>query len=354
VAGKLCLFVLTTFLFSDSAGALVPENVIDSTKQWTLAIYHEENGYRYLHGGGFFVDEEENIITNYHVIRNRENLIGVLPDKTEFRLEAVPMGIEEKNDLAVLRIVPNGSKPKRVHGFLRLNEVSSLPQAGLPVVAIGHGGGKLWSFMRGSVTGGPCFRTKLGEFKSWVSDIRFSPAIIGGYSGGPLVDERGYVLGVNTESDDKEGRFNNPAECSFAISAVKIRAFLYEHQEAVRDGLLDNSKNTEFVDAIMRDYVFKKHGRWKRPEDKGVVIIKIKPYGTADAWGLKAGDIILKVGPRVINNIAEFEDAILREAAINRAGRLTLSVELIRDGVYNILYLSMCPGEKSFVCKFER
>lgn len=134
-------------------------------------------------GTGFFVVEDGYVITNYHVIRGKENTVEVITYDREM-YEATFVGMDETRDLALLQIPGN-------YGALELAEEDEI-QVGKKVIAIGNPLGLSFTVTEGIISGidrvGP---SGLAEYVQ--TDVSLNP----GNSGGPLIDTQGKVVGIN-------------------------------------------------------------------------------------------------------------------------------------------------------------
>jgi S1-C subfamily serine protease len=140
-------------------------------------------------GSGFFVDDQGTMLTNHHVVDNAHHVEVVLPDGRE--TEARVVGSDAHTDLAVLRLA-DGDAPQGVP----LSEANEL-RVGELVFAIGSPFGLSGSVTMGIVSAlGRSLRAGSGRLIENV--IQTDAALNPGNSGGPLVDTRGRVVGVNT------------------------------------------------------------------------------------------------------------------------------------------------------------
>ena len=134
-------------------------------------------------GSGFVVSPEGKIATNYHVIRGSASATVVLSDGREFKDPEV-MAVDEEHDLAVLRVPLSGLVA------LPLGD-SGKVQPGERVVAIGHPLG-----FGNTVTDG--LVSAVRKLDDNLTILQISAPISPGSSGGPILDDRGRVIGVST------------------------------------------------------------------------------------------------------------------------------------------------------------
>lgn len=141
-------------------------------------------------GSGFIVDDRGYILTNNHVVENADSLEVTLADKT--KVPAKLVGRDPHNDLAVIRI----NVPREKLTLLRLGDSSRL-QVGQMAIAIGNPFGLFGTVTRGVVSAlGRTLKANTGRQIRNV--IQTDAAVNPGNSGGPLLNSRGEVIGINT------------------------------------------------------------------------------------------------------------------------------------------------------------
>lgn len=167
-------------------------------------------------GSGVIYDPSGLIITNAHVVRNASEIKVVLPDKREFIAEL--MGIDEVHDVAQLRIRGNNLP------YAKLGNSDGLI-IGEWSIAVGNPYGMLMNDSKPSVTVGVIsalgrnfsIREDNQEFRNM---IQTDAAVNPGNSGGPLVNIKGEVIGINTFIFS-ESRSNSGVGFAIPINYVK-------------------------------------------------------------------------------------------------------------------------------------
>jgi len=140
-------------------------------------------------GSGFIINEDGEIVTNNHVVSGSRNVTVTLSDKAQY--QATVLGIDRRNDLAILKIKADRKLP-----FVRLGNSDSLV-VGQKVLAIGNPFGLEGTLTTGIVSS--LGRSLEGEEGNMLEGlIQTDAAINPGNSGGPLLDSQGYVIGINT------------------------------------------------------------------------------------------------------------------------------------------------------------
>lgn len=141
-------------------------------------------------GSGFLIDDQGDILTNYHVISGARSLEVTLPDQS--RHQAKLIGRDPATDLAVIKISDRKNLP-----FLRLGSSDKL-QVGQKVLAIGNPFGQFQgTFTTGVISSlNRSIRDQDGRVMEDL--IQTDAAINPGNSGGPLLNSRGEVIGINS------------------------------------------------------------------------------------------------------------------------------------------------------------
>jgi S1-C subfamily serine protease len=243
-------------------------------------------------GSGFIFTHDGFILTNSHVVHGARRVDVTLSDGSKHRAHLV--GDDPHTDLAVVSIAGRDltvatlgeSKPLRV---------------GQLAVAIGNPYGFAWTVTAGVVSAlGRSLRTLSGRLIDDV--IQTDAALNPGNSGGPLVNSRAQVIGVNTA-------MILPAQgISFAI-AVDIARFVASR--LIRDGRIRRGylglagQNVPIPRRLARHH--------QLAGDRGVLITQTIPYAPADQAGLKDGDIIVELGGRPVAAIDDLHRMLTDE-----------------------------------------
>lgn len=231
-------------------------------------------------GTGFFIAENI-VVTNYHVIKDAD-IIKIYAYDHPFTIEDVEvLGYDEVIDIAVIKI--NESIPYFEPHIMKWK--LDKPSTGDDVWALGHGLGQYWSLTKGIIS--TTFRSNARNPVSFVHYYQTDAVINQGNSGGPLFDDQGHVLGVNTLIIGPEGFY---VGYGYAIPSTLSKA--------VVDGILEDGKYDRPTIGIEmglledRDtyYDIRDLGYFSLLEIKGVT--KNSPAKKA---GIKAGDVVVEV-----------------------------------------------------------
>ena len=143
-------------------------------------------------GSGFIINEDGEIVTNNHVITGSQNITVTLSDqKDQKQYKARVLGIDRRNDLALLQI-----RAERKLPFVRLGDSDNI-LVGQKVLAIGNPFGLAGTLTTGIISSlGRSLQNEDGNNLEGL--IQTDAAINPGNSGGPLLDSRGNVIGINT------------------------------------------------------------------------------------------------------------------------------------------------------------
>jgi len=264
-------------------------------------------------GSGVILTPDGYIITNSHVVEKADKggIEVTLNDTRRFQARLV--GTDPTTDVAVLKIDASGL-PAAVLG--NSDEV----QVGEWVLAVGNP----FEYLSSTVTAGIISyvgRTNLGirrDEKYGIEDfIQTDAAINPGNSGGPLVNLNGHVIGINTAIATRTGSY---VGYGFAIPINLAKAVAEDliNTGKVRRGYLGIEISA--VDAT----VAKAKGLDKA---KGVLVQRITEGSAAGASGVEAGDIILSVDGKEVNQPNELQSLIARK---HPGDVVTLSI--YRDG----------------------
>jgi len=257
-------------------------------------------------GSGMLLDEEGHILTNYHVIRDVDELTVTLADGREFDAEVV--GTDEKTDLAMVGITEEVSDLPHVE-FADSDALS----IGQWVLAVGNPFGLAQTVSAGIVSATGRTDMDIAEYESM---IQTDAAINPGNSGGPLVNLRGEVVGINTAIYSRTG---GSLGIGFAIPsnmAVPILDDLKAGREVVRGylGVYITKLTSDMADAFGLE------------DTHGVLIEEVQAGSPAEKAGLEAGDVILKYDGKQVTEPGQLQRLV---TATDPGTRVT--IELWRD-----------------------
>jgi putative serine protease PepD len=173
-------------------------------------------------GSGFVIDERGYVLTNYHVVENAENIEVTLGDRSQFPAKFI--GADKRNDVALLKIDPKG----KTLAVLTLADSSNL-LVGQSVLAIGNPF-RFTSTLTTGVISALGRTVQTGDTTFIDGAIQTDAAINQGNSGGPLLNSRGEVIGINSAIYTPSG---TTAGIGFAIPINTAKSIA---QDLITDG----------------------------------------------------------------------------------------------------------------------
>ena len=255
------------------------------------------------YGSAFFISKDGYLLTNRHVIDDASRITITLNDRRE--LDATLVGSDERTDIALLKV--NGASFPE----LKIGDSNQL-KVGEPVLAIGSPFGFDYSASAGIVSAKS--RNMSGETS--VPFIQTDAALNPGNSGGPLFNQRGEVVGVNSRIFSGTGGYMG---LSFSIP---IDVAMDVVQQLKTNGKVTRS----YLGVMLQDIDRNLADAYKLPKPEGSLINQVSPKSPAEKAGLKSGDVILKLNG---NSISRTSDLIYR---LNRiAPNQTIQLEVLRD-----------------------
>src|SRR5215212_1782014 len=254
------------------------------------------------HGSGFVFTPDGLILTNSHVVHGAGNLNVGLSDGR--RMAASLIGEDPDTDLAVIR-VPASDLPALKLGDSRAVRVGQL------VIAIGSPLGFDATVTAGVVSArGRSLRSRSGRLMDDI--IQTDAALNPGNSGGPLVNSRGEVIGVNTAV------ISGAQGLCFAIAANTAQFVV---GRLIRDGRIRRSyvgvagQNTPLARQFVRFYSL--------PASSGILVASIEPNSPASKCGLQEGDVIIGFAGQAVEGIDQLH-RLLGEERIGVRTPLTI------------------------------
>ena len=231
-------------------------------------------------GSGFILSADGLIMTNAHVVDGADEVLVTLTDKREFKAKII--GVDKRTDVAVVKIQATGLPAVKVGDVSRL-------KVGEWVMAIGSPFG-----LDNSVTAG-IVSAKQRDTGDYLPFIQTDVAINPGKSGGPLINMRGEVVGINSQIYSRSGGFMG---ISFSIpmdEAMRVSEQLRATGRVTRGriGVQIEPVTKELAESI---------GLGKA---QGALINRIEAGAPADKAGLEAGDVILKIDGKPIEKSSD-------------------------------------------------
>jgi S1-C subfamily serine protease len=278
--------------------------VVERVAPSVVGIEILANGRRAGSGSGFVATPDGFIVTNSHVVHGAGEIEVALLDGRRYR--ALPIGDDPDSDLAIVRIAASDLIPATFAD-------SSAIKVGQLVVALGNPFGLQCTVTAGVVSAlGRTLRAQSGRLMDNI--IQTDAALNPGNSGGPLVDARGHVVGVNTAIVAA-----GQGIC-FAIAsntASRIAGIL------MRDGKVTRGYiGVAGADLEIPRYLQRLHAL---TQARGILVQGVEEHSPASRAGIEAGDLLVKLGTVPVEGV----DALHKVLAEHRPDSPT-TVTLLR------------------------
>ena len=231
-------------------------------------------------GSGFIISADGFVMTNAHVVDGADEVLVTLTDKREFKARIV--GADKRTDVAVVKIEASGLPA------VRIGDVSRL-KVGEWVMAIGSPFG-----LENTVTAG-IVSAKQRDTGDYLPFIQTDVAVNPGNSGGPLINMRGEVVGINSQIYSRSGGFMG---ISFAIP---IDEAMRVSEQLRASGRVTRGRIGVQIDQVSKD-VAESIGLGK---PQGALVRGVESGSPADKAGVEAGDIITRFDGRAIEKASD-------------------------------------------------
>jgi len=260
-------------------------------------------------GSGFVIDKAGHIVTNFHVVENADKIRVSFSNRDTVEAELV--GTDPSTDLAVLRVEADASALTP----LPLGD-SDRVRVGDPVVAVGNPFGLDRTATAGIVSALQRLITAPNQF-TIDHVIQTDAPINRGNSGGPLLNARGEVIGVNTQIETG-GIGTGNVGIGFAVPSNTVEDVV---AQILQTGRVEHAYLGIAGTAVTPDLA----ETYNLPVDVGVLVEDVRSASGADKAGLEAGDtqvvvagetyvlggdIIVAADGEQISSIEELRDAI--------------------------------------------
>jgi S1-C subfamily serine protease len=283
-------------------------DAVERAAQWTVAIHAR----RRIPSSGV-VWRPGVVVAASHTVRRDEDISITLPNGNT--VAATLAGRDPGTDLAVLRVSEDASEAAATVAPDDALRVGAL------VVAVGRPGESVTASL-GTIS------AIGGEWRTWQGGridrfVRLDLAIYDGFSGGPLVDAAGRVLGINTSGLTRSAPVTVPI---LTVSRVADELLAKGHVSRGYAGIA--VQPVEVPERLAREHAL--------PADTALLVVAVEPGGPADRAGVLMGDVLVAL-----------EGTPLREPSDLLAGLSTRSpveLRLVRGGAP--VSVSLTPGER--------
>ena len=256
-------------------------------------------------GSGFLVSDDGYVLTNHHVVDGASTITVRLSDRREFKAKLV--GSDQQSDIAVLKIEGRGLPALRM--------AADPVKAGQWVVAIGSPFGLDHSVTAGIVSA--VGRSNPYANQQYVPFIQTDVAINRGNSGGPLLNTRGEVVGINSQIFSNSGGYMG---VSFAIPSDLAVSVVNQLKSTGRVARGQLGVQVQALQPSMAQSL-------QLPTATGALVNGVMDGSAAARAGLRVGDVIRAVNGRQVNDSSDLPPLI---GALPPKSRAELTI--VRDG----------------------
>ena len=288
---------------TEAYNKVAPAAVVVSTKSVTQGYFMQTQEVEGI-GSGFIINEEGYILTNYHVVKGAQEISVTLSNDVTTTAQIV--NYDENQDVAMIKITDESVK---IPATVELGDSDSL-QPGEEVIAIGT---PLSTELSSTVTKGIISATSRSvavESGVTMNLIQTDAAINAGNSGGPLVNTKGEVVGIN--SSKISGEAVEGIGFSIPINDIKDKI------ESLSKPILNLGISVRTIDEALSKQL---------NMEQGLYVVEVTEFSSAEKAGLKAGDIIVKADGNRITTFDEF-----KAVKNGKEEGDDISLEVIRNG----------------------
>ena len=246
-------------------------------------------------GSGFVISDDGYVLTNAHVVEGADEVTVTLTDRREFKAKV--LGADRRSDVALLKV------DARNLPSLRMGDSNKI-RVGEWVIAIGSPFN-----LENTVTAG-IISAKSRDTGEYLPLIQSDVAVNPGNSGGPLINMRGEVIGINSQIATLSGAYNG---ISFAVPIDEV---LRVSDQIRKSGRVTRGRIGVQISEVTRD-VADSLGLGRA---HGAEVAMVEPGGPADKAGLRVGDIILKFNGQDVDKSSDLPRLVGATGVGSRAG----------------------------------
>jgi serine protease Do len=279
---------------------------------------NRRNGrFRVGAGSAVLFTEDGYLLTNAHVVAGTQKGRAVFADGSGTDLEVV--GADPLSDLAVLR----GRAPHVAPA--EFGDAESL-QVGQLVIAVGNPLGLSGSVTAGVVSGlGRAIPVWAGRNRRVIEDvIQTDAALNAGSSGGALADSRSRIVGINT---------------AVAGAGLGLAVPINSTSRRIISALLSDGRvRRAYLGVVSTPIRLGTSEVVRTGQREGLRVVEVLSGSPAEQAGLRAGDVVLRVGFRAVSNAESLQKLLFAEAI-----GVPMNIAVLRDG--HLTDVTAVPGE---------
>jgi serine protease Do len=256
-------------------------------------------------GSGVIVDKDGYILTNYHVVKDADEIKVKLSDKREFKGKVI--GADPKTDLAIVKIESDHLP------VIKLGDSDKL-KIGETVIAIGNPYGLNQTVTSGIVSATGRANVGIADYEDF---IQTDAAINPGNSGGALVNVKGELIGINTAIFSTSGGYQG---IGFAIPSSMVKTVM---ESLIKEGKVVRGWLGVSIQPITPALA----KQFKLKEDKGALVSDVTEESPAEKAGIRRGDVITEYNGKEVD-----EPSNLRNMVASTPPNREVKMKVLRDG----------------------
>ena len=264
-------------------------------------------------GSGFIISKDGYIMTNYHVVKDADEIVVRLSDRRELKADII--GVDTRSDVALVKIDATGLP------VVKIGKSSDL-EVGEWVLAIGSPFGFDHSATAGIVSA----KGRSLPRENYVPFIQTDVAINPGNSGGPLFNQEGEVVGVNSQIYSRTGGYMG---LSFSIP---IEVAMDVAEQLKTSGKVSRG----WLGVLIQDVTLDLAESFGMKHPRGALVAKVLPDSPALASGINVGDVIVEFNEQEVMNSSNLPPIV----GSSNVG-VKLPVTVIRNGRDKTLYVKL-------------
>ena len=263
-------------------------------------------------GSGVIVSNDGYVLTNYHVIKDAEEIKVILYDKREFTGKVI--GSDPQTDIAVVKVDAKDLPAIRMGDSHKL-------KAGDVVIAIGNPFGLNQTVTMGIVSAVGRANIGISDYEDY---IQTDAAINPGNSGGALVNANGELVGINSAIFSTSGGYMGVGFAIPSDMANSVVQSILKHGKVIRGWLGVTIQN--LTPELSKSFGLK--------EEKGALVTDVIKDGPAGKAGVKRGDLIVEFEGKLVD-----DSTGLRNMVAGIAPGKEVQLKVIRHGKKETLSL---------------
>ncbi|MFL6357665.1 MAG: S1C family serine protease [Nitrososphaeraceae archaeon] len=286
------------------------ERVADNVSRSIVSVHSRNRG----NGSGVIWNVDGHIVTCSHIVGELDEVEVSLSNGKRYRAKVI--GNDPYSDIALLKIeATNGKDDILPLKPIEIADSENL-KAGQFVLALANPYGEYPSITEGIITSERRSIRGVGAGWRWapsdemdnivITDTRLNP----GYSGGPLVDVQGKMIGLNM------------AYILFRGIAIRTNKVKNVSEQLAKDGAIKIARLGIVTDQISLPPEV--GGQLEPIQEEGLLVISVKKETAAKKAGLLIGDIIVRFDDEPITKLHDLRRQLLKQDAIGKSVKLTI------------------------------